>query len=82
MKEFIVEYETEQLENSTMFYGGKIKHKLIRCKDCKHCRVYCRVVEGIRTDYACDILDEHYDPYGKKRVALDDYCRWAERKEE
>lgn len=55
--------------------------ELIRCKDCKHCRVYCRVWNGIRTDYACDILDEHYDPSGKKRVALDDYCRWAEPKE-
>ena len=36
MKEYIVEYETEQLENNTMFYGGKVKHELIRCKDCRY----------------------------------------------
>ena len=36
MKEYIVKYETEQIENSTFFYGGKIEHELIRCKDCKH----------------------------------------------
>ena len=35
MKEYIVKYETEQIENSTFFYGGKIKHELIRCKDCR-----------------------------------------------
>lgn len=34
MKEYIVKYETEQIENSTFFYGGKIEHELIRCKDC------------------------------------------------
>ena len=36
MKEYIVKYETEQIENSTFFYGGKIKHELIRCKDCAY----------------------------------------------
>lgn len=34
MKEYIVEYQTEQVGNGTMFYGGKVKHELIRCKDC------------------------------------------------
>ncbi len=36
MKEFIVSYETEQIENSEFFYGGKIESKLIRCKDCRY----------------------------------------------
>jgi hypothetical protein len=36
MTEYIVEYETEQLGDGTVFYGGKVKHELIRCKDCKH----------------------------------------------
>ena len=76
-KEFIVPVDDIGVDGAYFGYT-----ELIRCKDCKHCRVYCRVVNGIRTDYACDILDEHYDPYGKKRVALDDYCRWAERRGE
>lgn len=75
-KEFIVPIDDIGVDGAYFGYT-----ELIRCKDCKHFRIYCRVVDGIRTDYACDILDEHYDPYGKKRVALDDYCRWAERKQ-
>lgn len=84
MAEYIYEIESYENDEYEVFIGWIRHHsqELIRCKDCKHCREYCRVVEGIRTDYACDILDEHDDPYGKKRVALDDYCRWAERKEE
>lgn len=36
MKEYIVRYETEQIENSEFFYGGKVECELVRCKDCKH----------------------------------------------
>ena len=79
MKEYIVTACDDQM---IIVGDSRLNPELIRCKDCKHCRIYCRVVDGIRTDYACDILDEHYDPYGKKRVALDDYCRWAERRGE
>ena len=39
MKEYIVEYETEQVGNGTVFYGGKIKRELIRCEDCEHLKV-------------------------------------------
>ena len=63
MKEFIVEYDTEQLENSTMFYGGKIKHKLIRCKDCAfwdsedgkkgYCNGFNLVYRQFESDYYC-----------------------------
>ena len=36
MKEYIVRYKTEQIENSEFFYGGKVECELIRCRDCKH----------------------------------------------
>lgn len=34
MKEYIVEYQTEQIEESEFFYGGKVKQEVVRCKDC------------------------------------------------
>ena len=67
MKEYIAEYETEQIENSTFFYGGKIKRKLIRCKDCIH-----------HHGYTCDRLYGLQDAF---TLQDDDYCSRAEPKE-
>ena len=68
MKEYIVEYETEQIENSTFFYGGKIKRKLIRCKDCKWYDISENGVNGI-----CRNLIVPFDSY--------EWCSRAEPKE-
>ena len=56
--------------------------EIIRCKDCKHCRNYCRIVEDVESKYACELKDESGYPYGRFRVHEDDYCSRAERKEE
>lgn len=78
MKEYIVEYETEQLENSTMFYGGKIKRELIRCKDC----VYY-VIDELKRD---GTEDKRYSPsvclFRISRDSPDWYCADAERRGE
>lgn len=76
MKEYIVEYETEQIENSTFFYGGKIERELIRCKDCKWLGV-------------ANLKDKYGQPNpvaccrgnGNVRIGIkpDDYCSRAER---
>ena len=65
MKEYIVEYETEQLENNTMFYGGKVKHELIRCKDCYFYGTFQR---------------KHYCTKYEHSVKQDGFCAWAEPK--
>jgi len=64
MKEYIVEYQTEQVGNGTMFYGGKVKHELIRCKDCKH-----RVLIDMtwRCLYSDFIVPEHYCGYAERK---------------
>ena len=79
MKEYIVEYETEQIENSTFFYGGKIKRKLIRCKDCIH-NVANRETDPMDiTDYSGqDIVCDYFMTDGQEP---DDYCSKAEPKE-
>ena len=74
MNEFIVEYETEQLENSTMFYGGKIKHELIRCKDCKH---YDKFIQQNIGQGWCDIA-----AWRGRYMGNEDYCSRAERRGE
>lgn len=67
MKEYIVEYETMQVGNGTMFYGSKIKHELIRCKDCYFYGTFQR---------------KHYCTKFDHSVKQDGYCAWAEREEE
>ncbi len=69
MKEYIVEYETMQVENSTMVYGGKIKRMLIRCKDCRHAKKSVFKEKFKRCDYNGALK------------SVDDFCSWAERKE-
>ena len=74
MKEYIVEYETEQIENGTFFYGGKIKHELIRCRNCAYFRP--------RSVYGNVLCDIHCNGIGDSAVANEnDYCAWATLKE-
>ena len=67
MKEYIVEYETDQVGKGTVFYGGKIKRELIRCKDCYFCGTFQR--KNWCTKY------EH-------SVKQDGFCAWPEPKEQ
>ncbi len=55
---------------------------VIRCKDCKYCRDYCRIIEDVKYEHACALKEECGYPYGQFRVSEDDYCSRAERKEE
>ena len=55
---------------------------VIRCKDCKHCLNYCRIIEDRKYDYACALKEEYWYPYGRFRVNENDFCSRAERKEE
>lgn len=77
MKEYIVHEPKDKpcaIEEYTSFYGIPIK-ELIRCKDCKYCKVYevfghtLPLCNRIKTMIA-DALEE------------DDYCSRAERREE
>ena len=54
---------------------------VIRCKDCKHCLNYCRIIEDRKYDYACALKEECGYPYGRFRVNENDFCSRAERKE-
>ena len=54
----------------------EVMGELIRCKDCKHCYESKVLICGCpKVSYWCE---------GKRnlRVEPDDYCSWAERKEE
>lgn len=76
MKEYIVRYETEQIENSEFFYGGKVEYELIRCKDCYfYIDGYCdnNVIYQMMSG---DLIGVHFEPHE------DFYCANAERKEE
>ena len=75
MKEYIVKYETEQIENSEFFYGGKVECELIRCKDCK-----CWYA-GENINYCRKFWDDDGEPK-LYRCTADDFCSRAERKEE
>lgn len=72
MKEYIVSYKTEEVENSTFFYGGNVEQELIRCKDCKFYWSENHVCTEIGAD----------DGVYHVHVGDDDYCSMAERKEE
>ena len=71
MKEYIVRYETEQIENSEFFYGGKVECDLIRCKVCKF---------WVRNPFGGTVgfCNKHKDI----AIAADetDWCSWAERR--
>lgn len=89
MKEFIFGIEEENSDYAEVFYGWIRNHspELIRCKDCKY---FCaeeieeHTPYGVfNTHWAC-WCDKHTD-YGNQKyleVNTDDYCSWAERKEE
>ena len=63
MKEYIAEYETEQIENGTVFYGGSIKRELIRCKDCKYFDPPNVEKDGERHEYN-EFPQEAFDLFG------------------
>lgn len=67
-----------QTDNGGYFEPVK---ELIRCKDCKHQEKYFhadrRRKDGGYNIYWCDLVDG-YAPLGFD----DEYCAWAERKEE
>lgn len=73
MKEYIAEYETEQVGNGTVFYGGKIKRELIRCKDCKNWRPTGKGIGKcvMLSNGTCCCCEE----------SADFFCAMAERKE-
>ena len=54
--------------------------ELIRCKDCVFWKYYCRVVDGVESDHVCSKKRE-LDGL-MHRTKADDFCSWAERKEE
>ena len=51
---------------------------VIRCKDCKWWKEYCRIVDGEVSDHACSLKRE--TDGNMHRAKADDYCSWAERK--
>ena len=53
--------------------------ELIRCKECKYCIDYCRIVDGYETKYACKLKREQ-DGLAY-RISEDDFCSKAEPKE-
>lgn len=53
---------------------------VIRCKDCIYWEEYCRIVDGVASDHVCSLKRELDGTM--HRVKADDYCSWAERKEE
>lgn len=53
---------------------------VIRCKDCVFWKNYCRVVDGVESDHVCSKKRE-LDGL-MHRTNADDFCSWAERKEE
>ena len=75
MKEYIVRYETEQIENSEFFYGGKVECELIRCKDCQYW-----MKNPYRESSVFGLCFKHKDI----AIATDetDWCSWAERRTE
>lgn len=54
--------------------------KVIRCKDCIYWEEYCRIVDGVASDHVCSLKRELDGTM--HRVKADDFCSWAERKEE
>ena len=54
--------------------------KVIRCNDCKYFTEYCRIVDGVASNHVCSRKREIDETM--HRVKADDYCSWAERKEE
>lgn len=56
------------------------KAELIRCEDCVFWKYYCRVVDGVESDHVCSIKRE-LDGL-MHRTKADDFCSWAERKED
>lgn len=88
MKEYIVPIDDTAIDWDEMFVGVIRKHEeLIRCKDCKY--LWQEVAEGF-TPYGfynkrhIFLCQKHFDKYmGELReVMIDDFCSWAERKEE
>ena len=75
MKEFIVEYETEQLGNNTFFYGGKIKRELIQCNDCRY-----RIVTASIEHEEGDVTNYYMCDYWHRPTDEDGYCHVAKRK--
>ena len=84
MKEYLYQIEDDESDESEVFIGWIRRHgkELIRCKDCKHCLNYCRIIEDRKYDYACALKEEYWYPYGRFRVNENDFCSRAERKEE
>lgn len=64
----------------TIEVHGKTYTQVIRCKDCKWWKEYCRIVDGEVSDHACSLKRE--TDGNMHRAKADDYCSWAERKEE
>ena len=66
MKEYIITYEDEDINNSTITWVSE----LVRCKDCIRWR-------QSKTNTAAKVCD--WDRYEKTE---NDYCSWAKRRED
>ncbi len=53
---------------------------VIRCKDCIYWKRYCRVVDGVTSHHVCGRKRELDGTMHRSKA--DDFCSWAERKEE
>lgn len=76
----MAEYIVEKKQTSGGWTWAEPKGKLIRCKDCKYWEEYCRIVDGVASDHVCSLKREIDG--AMHRVKADDFCSWAERKEE
>lgn len=74
-------FDTVEDEYGNINIDSFEKEELIRCKDCKYCRNYWRIVEDTTFKYACELKEESGYPYGQFRVREDDYCSRAERRQ-
>lgn len=79
MPEYIYEIEEDQSDESEIFIGWIRRHskQLIRCKGCKH---FIRDITCVGGHY--DGCDAWTDNGNEIMVAEDDFCSYAERKEE
>lgn len=75
LKEKIVRYETDG-----SIVKGYDAGELIRCKDCIYWKRYCRVVDGVTSNHVCGRKRELDGLMHRSKA--DDFCSWAERKEE
>ena len=80
-KEYIIPIGEDAKDYDEMFIAViRRQPELVRCKDCIYFTEYCRIVDGVTSNHVCSRKREIDETM--HRVKADDYCSWAERKEE